>query len=92
MSAGETLNRSGMRTPMALKRAVVIGVVLAAIGYGMARMGADSPTSPAEAAGAGPRREATVVPRIAPPEDRLQREEDPRPCELERGITERCTY
>jgi hypothetical protein len=92
MGAGETHDRFGTRMPLALKRVVVITVALAAIGYGMAKMGAHSPATPAEAAAAASGGEATVVPRLPPPEDGVQREEDPRPCEPERGITERCTY
>lgn len=53
MGALETLDRSGTRLPRALKQGGVIGVVLAAVGYGMARMGEHSPASFAEAATAG---------------------------------------
>jgi len=92
MDAGKTLNRSRTHMPMAIKQAVVIGIVLAAIGYAMAMMGAHSPTSTAEEAAARPVREATVVLRPTPSEDQVQREEDPRACEPGRGITERCVY
>jgi hypothetical protein len=92
MDTGKRLDRSGTRTATAVKRTVVIGIVLAAIGYGTARMGGHSSTLPAEAAAAGPAREATLAMRPAAPEGQIRREEDPRPCEPERGIAERCTY
>ncbi len=92
MGAGEMLDRYGTRMRLALKQVLVICIVLAAVGYGMSIMGEHSPASPAEAAAAASAREAAVVPRPASPDDRVQREDDPRPCEPERGINERCTY
>jgi hypothetical protein len=92
MDAPGRPDRSRTSMAAALKRTVAIGIVLGVIGYGLARMGGHSPTVGAQAAGAESAPVATTALRPASAENLILGEEDPRPCEPERGITERCTY
>jgi hypothetical protein len=102
MLANSTRYRSPTRKSLRLKGAVVVGIALAALTYGMLIRGAHPPSSTVAAATAdatraqaAARNERRAAHHWAHPfdaEDYLEREGEPRACAPERGITEACAY